>query len=146
MKVKVCLKSRERFFFFPFCSVPAALDPCSLPSLIHIIQSLFQSLHQKKEPKGLSPPLYLEESSDKEAGTSARENQDAYQWLFEMCALILLIAGDNGYPCMLRLPFHAGYRDGNNHSLIDSCPSWGQTFFLSDEENHFTSIHTCPYK
>ncbi len=30
-----------------FSSVPAALDPCSLPFLIHLIQFLFQSLRRK---------------------------------------------------------------------------------------------------
>lgn len=36
---------------------------------------------------------------------------------FLKCALILLIAGNNGYPCMLRLPFHESSYNGNNHPL-----------------------------
>lgn len=119
-----------------FSSVPAALDPCSLPFLIHLIQSLFQSLHQK-EPKGLSPPVYVEESSDKEAGTSVKENQDAYQWLFEICSDIfdswgqwISVHAEAALSCRLSW--------WNNHSFIDSCPSWGQSFSVSeDKENHY---------
>lgn len=38
---------------------------------------------------------------------------------FLKSTLILLIVLDNGYPYMLRLPFHEGYRNGNNLSFSD---------------------------
>lgn len=131
MEVKVCVWKVERDFFFPFLLCSSSFGPL-LSSLLNSHHSISVSKPPpKKEPKGLSPPLYVEESSDKEAGTSAKENQDAYQRLFEMCALILLIAGDNGYPCVLRLPFHAGYHDGWKQSLPHRFMSFMRSDFFS---------------
>lgn len=64
---------------------------------------------------------------------------------FLKCALILLIAGNNGYPCMLRLPFHESSYNGNNHPLYRF-----MSFMRSDPlcqmmKKTITYPSTCPY-
>lgn len=63
---------KERFFL---CSSSFG------PMLSFLLNSPHSIAFSKPSPKGakMSLPSCVEESSDKEAGTSVKENQDAYQ-------------------------------------------------------------------